>query len=92
MVKIKYGIAITLNILLVSGLFNACTNGDGELGNTLFIFIVFALLIVYNCSVLFMMAFLYKNENKSKSKELLYISFYLWPAILYAIMSFQNIV
>jgi hypothetical protein len=71
--KIKYGIAIVLNMLLISGIFNACVNGDGELGDTIFVFIVLILLIIYNFSLLFMTAFFYKNESHSKAKELLYI-------------------
>ncbi|MFT4223803.1 hypothetical protein [Dysgonomonas sp.] len=90
--KIKYGIAILLNILLASSLFNACINGRGELGDTIFILIILALLVVYNCSLLLTMAFFYKNENQSKVKELSYILFYSWPAILYGIMWIGNIV
>lgn len=92
MTKIKYGIAVVLNILLVSGIFSACVNGDGELGDTIFVFIVFTLLIVYNCSLLYLMTFLYKNEGRSKVKEFSYILFYSWPVILYGIMWIGNIV
>lgn len=92
MIKVKYGIAVVLNILLISGVFSACIKGDGEIGDSIFIFIVLTLLVAYNSSLLFLMAFHYKNEDQSKVKEVSYILFYLWPVMLYGIMWIGNIV
>ncbi|MFV0537810.1 MAG: hypothetical protein ACK5M3_10605 [Dysgonomonas sp.] len=92
MTKIKYGIAVVLNILLVSGIFSTCIHGDGELSDTIFVFIVLTLLIAYNSSLFFLMTFLYKNENRSKVKEVWYTLFYLWPIMLYGILWMGNIV
>ena len=92
MIKVKYGIAVVLNILLMGGVFSTCIKGDDELSDTIFIFIVLTLLVAYNSSLFFLMTFHYKNEGKSKVKEVSYILFYLWPVMLYGIMWIGNIV
>lgn len=85
MKKIKYGIAVVINTILIGSLIAACTVVPNEMGTGLFILLAIFGLLFYNASFLFMVSYVCRNEKANPSTEFLLILFSLWPMIIFLV-------